>query len=349
MHFPRQMTRYFQETHPASFKKGTNPGFVRLEPGQTYAIEELNEQDWDWIRINIPDVRDPIRWVPKECGVAQLIPGEPAPSEPGGKPPTGERPGRAQCNTANTYDSNVLALSWQPGFCEHAQFRGTKPECEALEAGELSISHLTIHGLWPNKRACGTRYGDCRGAALDLTEQDWGGAPGHAEGAWDALMRRTRRLDGNVIISHEILAPAPTKVIERAMKDLAGSEVHIVYSARDLARQLAAAWQESVKQGRAWTFRKFLRRSRKGKPFMMQAKAKFRDGRFNTAANEKLEILTSLTKELASFDVDGVRVLCYPGDPWHPEPQQVLPGPTRLCWRNRRFEPDGGLAMLTGE
>lgn len=108
-------------------------------------------------------------------------------------------------------------------------------------------------------------------AALDLTEQDWGGAPGHADGSWDALMRRTRRLSGNVIISHEILAPAPTKVIQRAMNDLSGSELHIVYSARDLARQLAAAWQESVKQGRSWTFRKFLRRSRRGKPFMMQA------------------------------------------------------------------------------
>jgi len=108
-------------------------------------------------------------------------------------------------------------------------------------------------------------------AALDLTGQDWGGAPGHAEGAWDALMKRVRRLDGNVIISHEILAPAEERMIERAMKDLAGSEVHIVYSARDLARQLAAAWQESIKQGRYWTFRKFLRRSRMGKPFMMQA------------------------------------------------------------------------------
>lgn len=108
-------------------------------------------------------------------------------------------------------------------------------------------------------------------AALDLTEQDWGGAPGHADGAWDALMKRTRRLAGNVVISHEILAPAGPKMIERAMRDLSGSEVHIVYSARDLASQLAAAWQESVKQGRAWTFRKFLRRSRMGKPFMMQA------------------------------------------------------------------------------
>jgi 8-oxo-dGTP pyrophosphatase MutT (NUDIX family) len=48
-------------------------------------------------------------------------------------------------------------------------------------------------------------------------------------------------------------------------------------------------------------------------------------------------------------DVEGVRVLCYPGDPWHPESEQLLPGPTRLSWRNKRFEPDGGLAMLLGD
>jgi 8-oxo-dGTP pyrophosphatase MutT (NUDIX family) len=48
-------------------------------------------------------------------------------------------------------------------------------------------------------------------------------------------------------------------------------------------------------------------------------------------------------------DVEGVRVLCYPGDPWHSDREQVLPGPTRLSWRNRRFEPDGGLAMLLGD
>lgn len=48
-------------------------------------------------------------------------------------------------------------------------------------------------------------------------------------------------------------------------------------------------------------------------------------------------------------DVDGVRVLCYPGDPWHPEREQQLPGPTRLSWRNQRFEPEGGLAMLLGD
>jgi len=48
-------------------------------------------------------------------------------------------------------------------------------------------------------------------------------------------------------------------------------------------------------------------------------------------------------------DVDGLRVLCYPGDPWHYQQEQMLPGPTRLTWRNKRFEPDAGLAILLGD
>jgi 8-oxo-dGTP pyrophosphatase MutT (NUDIX family) len=47
-------------------------------------------------------------------------------------------------------------------------------------------------------------------------------------------------------------------------------------------------------------------------------------------------------------EVDGRRVLCYPGDPWHSIAQQALPAPTRLVWRNQRFEPDGGLDALLG-
>src|SRR5690606_486201 len=53
--------------------------------------------------------------------------------------------------------------------------------------------------------------------------------------------------------------------------DLAGSEIHLVYSARDLARALPAAWQESIKQGRKWPYRKFLRRTRRGKPWFFRA------------------------------------------------------------------------------
>jgi hypothetical protein len=107
--------------------------------------------------------------------------------------------------------------------------------------------------------------------ALDLLGQDWGGPPGHAEGSWDALMRKVRRRSGTVVISHEILAPARPEHVARAMRDLAGSEVHVVYTARDLARQVPAAWQESVKQGRKWSYASFLRRFERGKTWFHRA------------------------------------------------------------------------------
>ncbi len=108
-------------------------------------------------------------------------------------------------------------------------------------------------------------------AALDLLGQDWGGPPGHAEGHWDALMKRVRRRSGTVIISHEILAPARPDQVSQVMADLSGSEIHVVYSARDLGRSLPAAWQESIKQGRSWSFRRFLRRARRGQPWFYHA------------------------------------------------------------------------------
>lgn len=49
-----------------------------------------------------------------------------------------------------------------------------------------------------------------------------------------------------------------------------------------------------------------------------------------------------------AFDEGGCRVICYPGDPRHSINQPVWDGPTRLTHRNRRFEPEGGLAALLG-
>jgi hypothetical protein len=80
--------------------------------------------------------------------------------------------------------------------------------------------------------------------ALDLIDMPWGGQREDVEGEWDALMGRVRRHSGTVIISHEILAGAKPAQITRAMEDLRGGEVHLVYSARDLARQIPAEWQE---------------------------------------------------------------------------------------------------------
>lgn len=45
-------------------------------------------------------------------------------------------------------------------------------------------------------------------------------------------------------------------------------------------------------------------------------------------------------------DHNGERVLCYPGDERHSIAVRALPGPTRLIYRNRRFEPVGGFEAL---
>jgi 8-oxo-dGTP pyrophosphatase MutT (NUDIX family) len=47
------------------------------------------------------------------------------------------------------------------------------------------------------------------------------------------------------------------------------------------------------------------------------------------------------------FDDDtGMRVICYPGDERHSIRRQALPGPTRLVYRNKRFEPVRGFEAL---
>jgi 8-oxo-dGTP pyrophosphatase MutT (NUDIX family) len=46
------------------------------------------------------------------------------------------------------------------------------------------------------------------------------------------------------------------------------------------------------------------------------------------------------------FDYDGIRTITYPGDPQHSVQQRALPGPTRLRYANKRFEPINGFEAL---
>lgn len=49
-----------------------------------------------------------------------------------------------------------------------------------------------------------------------------------------------------------------------------------------------------------------------------------------------------------AFREGGLDMVCYPGDPRHSVPGRLLSGPSRLCWRNDRYEPDAGLQALLG-
>ena len=46
------------------------------------------------------------------------------------------------------------------------------------------------------------------------------------------------------------------------------------------------------------------------------------------------------------FDQEGTRVVAYPGDAAHSNPARVMPGPTRLIFRDGRFEPVEGIDSL---
>lgn len=137
---------------------------------------------------------------------------------------------------------------------------------------ELNARSLARHGVhYPSRNPVTSASLSQFRAALDLLGQDWGGSPGHAQGYWEAMVRRIRRLDGSVVLSHEILAPASPDQVARVRHDLRGCELHVVYTARDQGRQLPAAWQESIKQGRRWSYRRYVRRVTGGQPWLAQA------------------------------------------------------------------------------
>jgi hypothetical protein len=87
----------------------------------------------------------------------------------------------------------------------------------------------------------------------------FGLADAQVGGAWAAVCERALSYDGVAVISHEVLAGATTDQVARALAPLAGAEVRVVVTARDLGRQATAHWQEEVKLGATWSFAEFER------------------------------------------------------------------------------------------
>ncbi len=75
---------------------------------------------------------------------------------------------------------------------------------------------------------------------------------------WQRLVALVRRTPGDVLISHELFAPATAAQARAAIEALGGAETHVVVTARDLARQLPAEWQQHVKQGSVHRLEEFV-------------------------------------------------------------------------------------------
>ena len=99
-------------------------------------------------------------------------------------------------------------------------------------------------------------------AALELTgnQPGWEVPERRVKGSWAGLCREASRFPGTSVFSQELFSNVESGGIPAALSRLEGMEVHLVVTARDLARQLPAEWQEGVKHGRTLDFQRFLRR-----------------------------------------------------------------------------------------
>jgi len=107
-----------------SIRSGTNPGNIRLIPQETYSVIGKNRDNASHYLLKIEGAEPSERWVSVQCG--QLL---------GSSSPVNQ--------------DYLLALSWQPSFCET---KPSKPECESQTKERFDATNLVLHGLFPQPK-----------------------------------------------------------------------------------------------------------------------------------------------------------------------------------------------------
>jgi hypothetical protein len=108
-------------------------------------------------------------------------------------------------------------------------------------------------------RCVGEHARDMFHAAIGVrgSEKFWNMDPEELRRTWERLVQQARSGTGTWVMSHEILAASSRTRAERALADLEGMDVHLVYTARDLGRQVPSDWQERVKNGSTVSYGEF--------------------------------------------------------------------------------------------
>lgn len=117
-----------------SINRQSNPGQAMTQSGQSYELIAANATPPTHYLLLIPGASPERRWVSVECGTAPVAANAIAPK------PTPTRYRGTQY---------VLAVNWQPAFCETSS---RKPECRRQTADSFEATNFTLHGLWPQPR-----------------------------------------------------------------------------------------------------------------------------------------------------------------------------------------------------
>jgi ribonuclease T2 len=118
-----------------SIKKGTNPGNVSVESGKSYVLLGKNKEPASHYWIEVPNASPMQRWVGVECGAANGT--------------VVSAPSQTKVAVGDGKPFYVLALSWEPAFCEGMS---DKAECRNATPQSFEASHFALHGLWPQPR-----------------------------------------------------------------------------------------------------------------------------------------------------------------------------------------------------
>ncbi len=101
--------------------------------------------------------------------------------------------------------------------------------------------------------------GEMYHSALEIRgiAQKWAVPQEKVDGTWARLCERARSFSGTTLISTEFYAAATPEQVDRVVREAHGLELHVVITARDMARQFPAAWQQGIKHGAKADYRTY--------------------------------------------------------------------------------------------
>ncbi|TFF27434.1 ribonuclease T [Jiella endophytica] len=165
-----------------SIRNAASESGTVLDLERAYQLIGENRTNGTHYYVVVPGAEPSRRWIDKSCGdwVKLVARGE-AFERPGGGGAggTGDTDTDVDDDMADAGDGGgstggtpsgggqtgspprnfVLAISWQPAFCET---HGSKAECKSQTEARFDADHFTLHGLWPQPRGleyCGVSAG----------------------------------------------------------------------------------------------------------------------------------------------------------------------------------------------